>query len=77
MMPFTFAAAFCGKPEQPAGARTDSHRGLDLSSRVVMAPLLPERFATDAPLAEVVWPTVYGSTAHGYTDYPALQTLPA
>ncbi|WP_412021802.1 alkene reductase [Burkholderia cepacia] len=40
-------------------------------------PDLPERFATDAPLAEVVWPTVYGSTAHGYTDYPALQTLPA
>lgn len=40
-------------------------------------PDLPKRIAIDAPLAEVVWPTVYGSTADGYTDYPALQALPA
>ncbi|PCE33243.1 alkene reductase [Burkholderia ubonensis subsp. mesacidophila] len=40
-------------------------------------PDLPQRFAIDAPLAEVVWPTVYGPTADGYTDYPALRTLPA
>ncbi|RQS14624.1 hypothetical protein DIE07_04930 [Burkholderia sp. Bp9002] len=40
-------------------------------------PDLPERFAVDAPLAEVVWPTVYGATADGYTDYPALHALTA
>lgn len=40
-------------------------------------PDLPERFAVDAPLAEVVWPTVYGATADGYTDYPVLQALTA
>lgn len=40
-------------------------------------PDLPKRFALDAPLAEVVWPTVYGPSADGYTDYPALQALPA
>ena len=40
-------------------------------------PDLPARFAADAPLAEVNWPNVYGSTAEGYTDYPALQTVPA
>jgi len=40
-------------------------------------PDLPVRFAVDAPLAEVNWPKVYGSTAEGYTDYPAFQTVPA
>ncbi|TKC79198.1 alkene reductase [Trinickia terrae] len=40
-------------------------------------PDLPERFAIDAPLAEVDWPKVYGPTAAGYTDYPAFQALPA
>lgn len=35
-------------------------------------PDLPTRFAIDAPLAEVVWPNVYGPTAEGYTDYPVL-----
>jgi N-ethylmaleimide reductase len=40
-------------------------------------PDLPARFAADAPLAEVDWPKVYGSTAEGYTDYPAFQAVPA
>lgn len=40
-------------------------------------PDLPARFAVDAPLAEVDWPHVYGATAQGYTDYPALQAVPA
>ncbi|HEX7910106.1 MAG TPA: alkene reductase [Paraburkholderia sp.] len=40
-------------------------------------PDLPARFAADAPLAEVDWPNVYGSTAAGYTDYPVFQAVPA
>jgi N-ethylmaleimide reductase len=40
-------------------------------------PDLPARFANDAPLTEIDWPTVYGPTAKCYTDYPALQTVPA
>jgi N-ethylmaleimide reductase len=39
-------------------------------------PDLPARFAADATLAEVIWPTVYGATAEGYTDYPSLQAVP-
>jgi N-ethylmaleimide reductase len=34
-------------------------------------PDLVQRFAADAPLAEVDWETVYGSGPHGYSDYPA------
>src|SRR5271170_411102 len=36
-------------------------------------PDLVERFAEDAPLAEVDWETVYGSGERGYSDYPAYQ----
>ncbi|MDR7292838.1 alkene reductase [Pseudoglutamicibacter albus] len=36
-------------------------------------PDLPQRFATGAPLQEVVKGTVYASGAHGYTDYPSLE----
>jgi N-ethylmaleimide reductase len=36
-------------------------------------PDLVERFAVDAPLAEVDWETVYGSGERGYSDYPAYQ----
>ncbi|HWT37318.1 MAG TPA: hypothetical protein VN289_13605 [Paraburkholderia sp.] len=40
-------------------------------------PDLAARLAIDAPLAEVDWPTVYGSTAGGYIDYPAFQAVAA
>lgn len=43
----------------------------------IVNPDLPARFAVDAPLAEVDWPKVYGSTAEGYTDYPSLQAVAA
>jgi N-ethylmaleimide reductase len=33
-------------------------------------PDLVQRFAADAPLAEVDWETVYGSGPNGYSDYP-------
>lgn len=33
-------------------------------------PDLPERFARQAPLNEVVWDTVYAKGELGYTDYP-------
>jgi 2,4-dienoyl-CoA reductase-like NADH-dependent reductase (Old Yellow Enzyme family) len=33
-------------------------------------PDLVQRFAENAPLAEVDWETVYGSGPHGYSDYP-------
>jgi N-ethylmaleimide reductase len=36
-------------------------------------PDLVERLATGAPLAEIDWPTVYGSGRRGYSDYPALR----
>ncbi len=36
-------------------------------------PDLVDRLATGAPLAEIDWPTVYGSGPHGYSDYPALK----
>jgi 2,4-dienoyl-CoA reductase-like NADH-dependent reductase (Old Yellow Enzyme family) len=36
-------------------------------------PDLPRRFAEGAPLNEPDPATFYGGTAHGYTDYPALQ----
>lgn len=35
-------------------------------------PDLPERLRRDAPLNEVERATLYGGTAKGYTDYPAL-----
>ncbi|MDA5193153.1 alkene reductase [Govanella unica] len=34
-------------------------------------PDLPQRLALDAPLNPVVFATMYGATAEGYTDYPA------
>jgi N-ethylmaleimide reductase len=37
-------------------------------------PDLPERFLRDAPLNEPDQATFYGGDAHGYTDYPALDT---
>jgi N-ethylmaleimide reductase len=40
-------------------------------------PDLPARFAVEAPLAEINWPKVYGPMAEGYTDYPALEAVPA
>ena len=40
-------------------------------------PDLPTRIALDAPLADVNWPTVYGSTSEGYNDYPTLQPAAA
>jgi len=35
-------------------------------------PDLVERLATGARLAEIDWPTVYGSGRRGYSDYPTL-----
>jgi N-ethylmaleimide reductase len=35
-------------------------------------PDLVERFATNAPLAEVDWNTVYASGPRGYSDYPTV-----
>ncbi|TLS68299.1 alkene reductase [Mariprofundus erugo] len=40
-------------------------------------PDLPERFRQDAPLNPVDQTTLYGGDAHGYTDYPALESQPA
>jgi len=37
-------------------------------------PDLPERFKQDAPLNAAEQSTFYGGDAHGYTDYPSLQT---
>jgi N-ethylmaleimide reductase len=37
-------------------------------------PDLVQRFAANAPLAEVDWETVYGSGPHGYSDYPGYQS---
>ena len=37
-------------------------------------PDLVQRFADNAPLAEVDWETVYGSGLHGYSDYPTYQS---
>ena len=37
-------------------------------------PDLVQRFADDAPLAEVDWETVYASGQHGYSDYPTYQS---
>jgi N-ethylmaleimide reductase len=37
-------------------------------------PDLVERFAENAPLAEVDWETVYASGPHGYSDYPTYQS---
>jgi N-ethylmaleimide reductase len=36
-------------------------------------PDLVERLATDAPLAEIHWPTVYASDRGGYSDYPTIR----
>jgi N-ethylmaleimide reductase len=36
-------------------------------------PDLVQRFAENAPLAEVDWDTVYGSGPRGYSDYPTYQ----
>ena len=36
-------------------------------------PDLVQRFKDDAPLTEVDWETVYGSTPRGYLDYPTYQ----
>jgi N-ethylmaleimide reductase len=36
-------------------------------------PDLVQRFAENAPLAEVDWVTVYASGPHGYSDYPTYQ----
>lgn len=35
-------------------------------------PDLVERFATDAPLNDIDWTTVYASGPNGYSDYPTL-----
>jgi N-ethylmaleimide reductase len=37
-------------------------------------PDLVQRFAENAPLAEVDWETVYASGARGYSDYPTYQS---
>ena len=37
-------------------------------------PDLVQRFADNAPLAEVDWETVYASGPHGYSDYPTYQS---
>ena len=36
-------------------------------------PDLVQRFAEDAPLAEINWDTVYASGSYGYSDYPTCQ----
>jgi NAD(P)-dependent dehydrogenase (short-subunit alcohol dehydrogenase family) len=35
---------------------------------------LAQRFAENAPLAEVDWETVHASGPHGYSDYPTHQS---
>jgi N-ethylmaleimide reductase len=40
-------------------------------------PDLVDRLATDAPLAEVDWETVYASGPHGYSDYPTIRDAAA
>jgi len=40
-------------------------------------PDLVARLRTGAPLAALDQATLYGGDAHGYTDYPALETAPA
>ena len=40
-------------------------------------PDLPARFAARVPLAEVDRATIYGATAHGYTDYPSHEAAEA
>lgn len=40
--------------------------------KFIANPDLPARFASHAPLNEVVWDTVYAKGELGYTDYPAL-----
>jgi N-ethylmaleimide reductase len=40
-------------------------------------PDLPERFRTNAPLAEADRSTFYGGDAKGYTDYPSLEAAMA
>jgi N-ethylmaleimide reductase len=37
-------------------------------------PDLVQRFAENAPLAEVDWETMYASGPHGYSDYPTYQS---
>src|ERR1700739_3821694 len=37
-------------------------------------PDLVQRFAGNAPLAEVDWETVYASGPRGYSDYPTYQS---
>jgi N-ethylmaleimide reductase len=37
-------------------------------------PDLVQRFAENAPLAEVDWETVYGAGPHGYSDYSTYQS---
>lgn len=39
-------------------------------------PDLVERFATEAPLAEIDWASVYASGSAGYTDYPRHEWTP-
>ena len=38
-------------------------------------PDLPERFRRKAPLNEADQATFYGGDEHGYTDYPALESV--
>jgi N-ethylmaleimide reductase len=38
-------------------------------------PDLVERLRDDAPLAEVDWDHTFGGDAHGYTDYPARESV--
>jgi N-ethylmaleimide reductase len=40
-------------------------------------PDLVQRFAENAPLAEVDWETVYSSGPRGYSDYPAYRSSKA
>src|ERR1700682_4090861 len=44
-----------------------------LGRSYIANPVLVERLATGAPLAEVDWKTVYGSGPRGYSDYPAIR----
>ena len=50
-----------------------SSRSLRWSVPYIANPDLVERLATDAPLAEIDWPTVYASGRRGYSDYPSLR----
>jgi N-ethylmaleimide reductase len=65
------------KMDRDRGNRLIAERLADLVAfgrPYIANPDLVQRFAENAPLAEVDWETVYGSGLHGYSDYPTYQS---